>query len=187
MRAAVSAIRDIEYSGISRQSLQVVRSVLLQLATRRELFPESTFPAVANQQNLYPLYRLSEDEDHRFALYLNSSKGRNEVPPHDHKTWAVTVSVVGTEENRFYEPEKENFHPYKGTLKLVGSQTVRPGVGLCLMPYDVHSVHAFNQETALILHMYGKALDHLPDRTTFDLESATYRTGLPGLHIVEAR
>ncbi|MDH3604429.1 MAG: hypothetical protein OEU26_32890, partial [Candidatus Tectomicrobia bacterium] len=76
---------------------------------------------------MYPIYRLSEDEDHRFAMYMSTSIGAKDVPPHDHTTWAVIVGVQGTEENRFYERIDDGSVPGKGQLKQVGGEMVRPG------------------------------------------------------------
>src|SRR5712692_5836294 len=81
----------------------------------------------------YPIYRLAEDDDRRFALYMSTSIGAKDVPPHDHTTWAVIVSVQGTEENRFYEKVGDYSVPGKGQIRQCGGTTVRPGVGVCLM------------------------------------------------------
>src|SRR6185437_10203625 len=100
VREVVDAIREIEMrEGVTRNSLQKFYSLLLKLVERKELFTEDDFPATTNPAGLYPLYRLSEDNDNRLAVYVNSSMGANNVGPHDHTTWAVTVSICGTEEN----------------------------------------------------------------------------------------
>ena len=63
------------------------------------------------------LYRVSEDPDHRYALYVNSSLGGHGTPAHNHTTWAVIVGITGEELNRFYDrspegPPRVNFHMY---------------------------------------------------------------------------
>lgn len=183
----ITAIRSIHHNDLTRESLRRIEGNLLRLAAKRHLFPESIFPAEADDRGLFPLYRLAEDDDHSLAMYINSSRGTNDVPPHDHTTWAVTVSIQGTEENRFYEKVGDYSQPGIGKLEMTDSETVRPGVGICMMPDDIHSVHAKNDEPALILHMYGKALDHLTNRTNYDLAAGTYRISVPTLYIVEAR
>jgi predicted metal-dependent enzyme (double-stranded beta helix superfamily) len=67
------------------------------------------------------LYRVSEDADHRFALYVNSSFGGHITPPHNHTTWAVIVGITGDELNLFYDRisngvrEKSQFLVKEGT------------------------------------------------------------------------
>jgi predicted metal-dependent enzyme (double-stranded beta helix superfamily) len=183
----ITDIRSILQGELTRESLRRIEGVLLRLVAKKHLFPESEFPAKSDDRGLFPLYRLAEDDDHSLAMYVNSSLGSNDVPPHDHTTWAVTVSIQGTEENRFYERVGEYSEPGKGQLQLTHNETVRPGVGVCMMPDDIHSVHAKNDDSALILHMYGYALDRLTNRTNFDLAAATYKVSVPTLYIVEAR
>jgi predicted metal-dependent enzyme (double-stranded beta helix superfamily) len=184
----VARIRTIEKDkGVTREALEDVKAVLLDLAAQKELFPEEDFPPQANDQGFFPIYRLAEDDDHRFALYMSTSIGAKDVPPHDHTTWAVIVSVQGTEENRFYERVGDFSVPGKGQLRQTGGETVRPGVGVCLLPDDIHSIHPKNERPALILHMYGRALDHLPNRVTYNMAEGTYKVFPATPNIREAR
>lgn len=176
VRETIERIRTIEQQqGAIPESLESIKAVLLDLAAQTELFPVSEFYPEKDANGMYPIYRLSEDADHRFAMYMSTSIGAKDVPPHNHTTWAVIVGVQGTEENRFYERIDDGSVPGKGQLKQVGGETVRPGVGVCLMPDDIHSIHPRNAEPALHIHMYGLALDHLPNRVTFDMEAGTYK------------
>ncbi len=176
VREAIDRIRAIEQEqSVNPESLESIKAVLLELAARKELFPESEFYPEKDANGAYPIYRMSEDADHRFAMYMSTSIGTKNVPPHDHTTWAVIVGVQGTEENRFYDRIDDGSVPGKGQLKQVGGETVRPGVGVCLMPNDIHSIHPRNSEPALHIHMYGLALDHLPNRVSFDMEAGTYK------------
>src|SRR5215471_14275028 len=102
--STVDRIRLIEKDkGVTREALEDIRAIMLELAASTELFPEEDFVIEKDDKGNYPIYRLAEDDDHRFALYMSTSIGAKDVPPHDHTTWAVIVSVQGTEENRFYE------------------------------------------------------------------------------------
>ena len=138
----VERVRMIEKDkGVTRESLQDIKVVLLELATHTELFPEEDFVTGQDDKGNFPIYRLAEDNDHRFALYMSTSIGAKDVPPHDHTTWAVIVSVQGTEENRFYDKVGDFAVPGQGQIRHVDGTTVRPGVGVCLMPEDIHSIH----------------------------------------------
>ncbi len=188
IREAVDQIRTIESEqGVNRESLQTIKEVLLGLAAQKELFPESDFYPEKDERGMYPIYRLSEDDDNRFAMYMSTSIGAKDVPPHDHTTWAVIVGVQGTEENRFYQRMDDGTVPGKGQLQHVGGETVRPGVGVCLMPDDIHSIHPRNEQPAMHIHMYGLALDHLPNRVTYNMDEGSYKVYPANPNIVEGR
>lgn len=185
---AVERVRRLEEDkGVTRQTLQDIKAVLLELATHTALFPEEDFATDKDDKGNFPIHRLAEDADHRFAVYMSTSIGAKDVPPHDHTTWAVIVSVQGTEENRFYDKVGDFSVPGKGQIRQVGGTTVRPGVGVCLMPEDIHSIHPRNARPALILHMYGRGLDHLPNRVTFNMAEGTYKVFPASPNIREAR
>ena len=91
---AISEIRNIEAErGVNPGALDAIKEVLLQLAGRRELFPEDHFPVGEDDGNGV-LYRLSEDDNHRFALYVSTGMPGKGVPPHNHTTWAVIVGAA---------------------------------------------------------------------------------------------
>ena len=108
--AAVADVRDIEkHEGVTRASLDKIKQRLMRLAVRQDLFTASDYPppAPGGKRNSC-LYRVAEDPDHRFALYVNSSDGNYGTPAHNHTTWAVIVGVSGEELNRreYYKPEE---------------------------------------------------------------------------------
>ena len=76
IEAAIADIRETEARGVTRETLQAIRARLAQLAARTDLFALEDFPPPkpGDQRNSC-LYRLSEDADHRFALYANSARG----------------------------------------------------------------------------------------------------------------
>ena len=65
VRAMLARVRKIAEPGMDRERLLQVESELKLLAARRELFPVGEFPPT-----LGGMYRLSEDPDHRYALYI---------------------------------------------------------------------------------------------------------------------
>src|SRR4029450_8985 len=149
IRTTVDRIRLIEKDkGVTREALEDIKAVMLELAAHTEVFPEEDFVLEKDDKGNFPIYRLAEDDDHRFAMYMSTSIGAKDVPPHDHTTWAVIVSVQGTEENRFYDKVGDFSVPGRGQIKQVGGTTVRPGVGVCLMPEDIHSIHTQTERPA---------------------------------------
>ena len=119
------------------------------------------------------IYRLSEDEDHRFALYASTALPGKSVHPHNHTTWAVIVGVHGDEHNIFYERADDSSHPGIGELRQTGEYTVSPGAGVTLMPDDIHSIHVTGDEKTVQLHMYGLALEQLHERVMYDTQAGT--------------
>lgn len=156
----VSAIRQIESEqGTTRESLENIKTELIALAARSELFPVGDFPPLSSQASRNnALYRLSEDPDHRFALYAQLCQGGTRSPAHDHTTWAVIVGLQGQELNRLYERNNQ------GGVSETGQTVVEPGTGVAFMPEELHSIHIEPESTVLNFHMYGLGLEQLHGR-----------------------
>lgn len=156
--AAVADIRDIEArDGVNRSSLARIRQRLMALAARTDLFTLEAYPPPqAGAGVRSSLYRLSEDDDHRFALYANASLGGYGTPAHNHTTWAVIVGISGDELNRFYDRTDDN------GVREKGQHVVRQGSGVSFMPEDLHSIHI--DAPLLNFHMYGLGLEQLHRR-----------------------
>lgn len=170
----VDRIRVIESDkGVNRESLDAIKDELLQLAAQSELFPLSDFP-VDDDETYGVIYRLSEDADHRFALYASTARIVKNVQPHNHTTWAVIVGICGDEHNVFYERTDDGSEPGQGRLHEIGRDTVRSGHGVTLMPEDIHSIHVDGDEQSVHLHMYGLALEQLHERVAYDQDQGTY-------------
>tara|TARA_B100000029_G_scaffold460972_1_gene492365 strand:- start:1097 stop:1705 length:609 start_codon:yes stop_codon:yes gene_type:complete len=169
----LARVREIETTqGVNRASLNDMRDELYKLAARTELFPKHDFPPpVDDTPNVR--YLLSEDSDKRFALYMNSIKPGKLTDPHNHTTWAVVAAVEGEEINRFYKRTDDGSDEGKASLEQTEEVIVRPGVGVAMMPDDIHSIAVVGESPTLHLHMYGKSLDTITDRLGFDLEAGT--------------
>lgn len=175
-RAAVSEtvakIRQVEaHHGVTRQALEEIKSLLLGLASHKELFPREDFLL---REGKSTIYRLAEDSDHRFALYMSCGAAGKRTPPHDHTTWAVIVGVDGDEANYFYERSDDGKTQGKGTLRRIREEVVRHGSGVTLMPEDIHHIESGSTPN-MHLHMYGLSLEHLPNRVQYDVTQGTYR------------
>ena len=158
----VARVREIEArEGVTREALGHIRDALIALARRTELFPPEDSPPPESGAD-GRLYRLSEDPDHRFALYLNTATRDKNTPPHDHTTWAVVVGLRGEEHNRIYECAGED------AVRLAREVTVRPGTGVCLMPDDIHSIHMDGDAVKMHLHMHGVAIPQQTRRRRFE-------------------
>jgi predicted metal-dependent enzyme (double-stranded beta helix superfamily) len=179
--AAVADVRAIEARhGVTRDSLEKIKQRLAWLAQRQDLFSAADYPPPAPGGKLKScLYRVAEDPDHRFALYVNSSRGGHSTPAHNHTTWAVIVGVNGEELNRFYDRTAE------GGVRETGQDVVKQGTGVCFMPDDLHSIHI--QAPLINFHMYGLALDHLHKREFYKADEGVWRVFPAHADIREAR
>jgi predicted metal-dependent enzyme (double-stranded beta helix superfamily) len=179
----VARIRAIEQAqGITPEALVSIRRELLSLAAKEELFPAEDFPLPAEGAKTNScLYRLSEDPDHRFALYANSARAEVNSPAHNHTTWAAIVGVRGEEENRFYQR-----HDQTGVAQ-TGGAVVRQGSGVVFMPYDLHSIHIKGATPVLNFHMYGLGLEQLDKREFYDPKQKAWRIFPAHTDIREAR
>jgi len=180
IEAAVADVRRIEQQdGVTRASLEKIKQRLMRLAALQELFTASDYPPPkpGDKRNSC-LYRVAEDADHRFALYVNSSDGNYGTPAHNHTTWAVIVGVSGEELNRFYERVEIG-------VREKGNAVVRQGTGVAFMPEDLHSIHI--QAPLINFHMYGLALEELHHREYYKPEERTWKVFPPHSDIREAR
>ena len=161
IEAAMADVRTIESDlGVTRLGVEAIRDRLVALSSLRELFPAAELAAPDADADVSSyLYRLSEDTDHRFALYAQSSRGHVETPAHNHTTWAVVVGHSGSELNRFYDRTADGVAQTRQHL-------VEAGTGVAMLPDDLHSIHI--DGPALNFHCYGLALEQLHDREYFN-------------------
>jgi len=163
IRDTVRRIRSLEDRlGINRESLDMFKAELLKLAERSDLFPLEDFPPPAETKGRTScLYRISEDPDHRFALYINAAKSGVDTPPHYHTTWAIVVGILGEELNRFYQRADHG-------VNQTATASVTKGTGVTMLPDDLHSIHIHGPTPVINFHMYGLALEQLQHREYFD-------------------
>ncbi|MCH7889833.1 MAG: sulfurtransferase [Proteobacteria bacterium] len=162
----VDRVRAIEQSmGATRAALEKIEAELIALATRTELFPAEHFPVAPGAKG--NIYRLSEDSDYRFALYASAGVPGKSQPPHNHTTWAVIAGIYGDEHNVFYQRTDDRSTPGRGALRKSGEKTVTRGGGCALLPDGFHTIEVTGDGPSLHLHIYGRSLEHLPERIFF--------------------
>ena len=166
--AAIDDIREIEARlGVTREGVAAIRDRLIELSAQRQLFPPDDFPAPAAGQPLTSyMYRLAQDDDDRFALYAQASRGHVETPPHNHTTWAVVVGHDGQELNKFYERSDDG-------VTETGQHMVEAGTGVAMLPDDLHSIHI--DGPALNFHCYGLALERLDRRQYYSATTGDWK------------
>lgn len=184
-RAVAACIDDVKQiigaHGVTRGALEQVKGRLLTLAERRELFSFAELPLLHQGSTMH---LLSEDDDHGFALYAVAAHSDSMTPPHDHTTWAVVVGVEGSELNRHWRRVDDGTVAGEGRLEEAGVTMVEPGKGVALMPDDIHSIERAGDAPMLHFHLYGRSIEHLPERKQFDQAAGTYRVypANPNIH-----
>jgi len=180
--AAMDDIRRIEADlGITRAGVEAIRDRLIEMAANRDAFDLADFPAPGDddEKNSF-MYRLSEDDDGRFALYAQRSRGHVETPPHNHTTWAVVVGFSGEERNVFYERLDDG----QG-VTTTHEHLVCDGTGVAMLPDDLHSIHL--DAPALNFHCYGLALEKLAEREYWNEREGRWKFFAATSGIREAR
>ena len=172
VRQLVDQARAIEKSGVTTANLGKIGGLLASLARRADLFPQDEFPLGPDGG----IYRLSEDPDHRFALYASAGGPGKKVPPHNHTTWAIIAGVHGEERNVVYDRLDNGAQADKVQLReaTAKEKTLRNGDVIAYLPDDFHHIETpVGSGNALHLHFYGLSLEHLPDRVSVDMASGT--------------
>src|SRR5437899_3621982 len=163
VRHLVDHAREIEKTGVTHANLDKIGGLLAGLARRADLFPQNEFPLGADGG----IYRLSEDPDHRFALYASAGGPGKKVPPHNHTTWAVIAGVHGAERNVVYDRLDNGARADVVQLREAPAKekTLRNGDFIAYLPGDFHHIETpAGSGTDLQLHFYVLSLAHLPYR-----------------------
>lgn len=179
--ATMADIRSIESDlGVTRAGVEAIRDRLVEMAGNRDAFALEDFPVPGDDDPKASfLYRLSEDDDGRFALYAQRSRGSVSTPAHNHTTWACVVGFDGQERNRFYDRDD--------TAGVVHTHehVVEAGTGVAMLPEDLHSIHI--DGPALNFHCYGLALERLDAREYWNETEGRWKFFSATSGIVEAR
>lgn len=176
--------------GDTREVIHEIRDILKNLAKRTDLFATEEFqPPTDPQFQKIRFYELAASKDEAYVLYLSANEPGKSFPPHNHHSWAVVVGIEGIEENRLYKRFDLDGRSY---VEQIDSVAVEPGVGLGLMPEDIHSIHVpedFKGTRCLQFRMYEKPISEQSSREIFaigrDGKVPTLKNAKPPLDIVK--
>lgn len=162
----------LESAPLDRAIMGRIRERLLPLAARSEFWVEADFPSPAEgeQQNRY---LVGQESPEGISLYLNIMRSGKKIPPHNHTTWACIAAVDGVEHNTLYDRLDDGSVPGRAEIRPREIVEVAPGEAIAMLPDDVHSVEIRGDQLIRHLHFYGRPLETLSERVTFDMEAGT--------------
>ena len=173
VQALIRDTREIlDASALDRTVLDGIRARILEIAARKELWSEAAYPSPepGEQQNRYLIGQEGPDG---ISLYLNVLRAGKKIPPHNHTTWACIAAVDGVEHNTLYDRLDDGSAPGKAEIRAREVVAVTPGSAIAMLPDDVHSVEIRGDQIIRHLHFYGRPLEMLNKRLTFDMENGT--------------
>lgn len=185
IRQLIDRVRVIDQPSITRDGLSRISQELLALAQRRDLFPIEEFPPIEGGNS--SMYLLSEDADHRYALYMVAPAQGGFAPPHDHQTWAVIAGMYGREKNKLYRRIDDKSVDGFAHLEVADEIDVIAGTAIALMPDDIHSIHLGEDGPHGNLHLYGLSVEHCNNRLMYSLSKNTYKTFPAATGVIPAR
>lgn len=182
VEVAIADIRAIiAAKGENSEGLEAVRQRLIALAVQSDLFPAEDYPAPGEgESGNSALYRLYEEADGTFALYINASGGSYSTPVHNHTTWAVIAGISGGgEQNHFFKRGVD------GTPERIGSKLVTPGEAVAFMPDEFHAIAI--DAPLRNFHLYGRGLEQLDSREYYRESEGQWAIFPPHSDIRDAR
>jgi predicted metal-dependent enzyme (double-stranded beta helix superfamily) len=185
VREMLTRVRRLAEPTIDRARLAAIKDELMALASNRDLFPVEEFPPIEGGNS--SMYRLSEDPDHRYALYVVAPAAGGFAPPHDHATWAVIVGIHGREKNKLYRRLDGGSEAGAARIEQYDEIDVIAGTGVALMPSDIHSIHLGDDGPHANLHLYGMSVEHCYGRRMYSRSNGTYKTFPPATGVRMAR
>jgi cystathionine beta-lyase len=154
-----------EDESFTRAELEQLEQQMQALISAPELFTTEHYPdPPADSPGC--VYLIAEDEGCQNSLYLVCAAGGADVPPHDHKTWAVVGGLSGVEENTLFERIDDGSVSGAGELKETGRVVLKGGDTIALMPLDIHTIAAVGGPTRH-LHWYGKGFSQQTGKVAF--------------------
>lgn len=185
VREMLARVRAMTAAGVERAMLPAITAEVHALALRRDLFPVDEFvPIIGGTASMY---RLSEDADHRYALYVVAPAAGGFAPPHDHDTWAVIVGIHGRENNKLYRRLDDGSEPGVARIEQSGEIDIVAGSTIAMMPHDIHSIHLGEDGPHASLHLYGMSVEHCQQRKMYSKSKNTYKIFPPATGIQSAR
>ena len=164
----------LDAGDLDRARLDSIKQKLHALSEKKELWSETDYsgPGEGERQNRF---LIGQESPVGISLYLNVMRPGKKIPPHNHTTWACIAAVEGVEHNTLYDRHDDGSVEGKADVRPREAVELKPGNALAMMSDDIHSVEIRGDEVIRHLHFYGRPLETLTQRLTFDLDAGTCR------------
>ena len=103
----------------------------------------------------FAIHSLHEEPDHSLSVVLAALLPGRDLPPHNHKTWALQVGIESDSLNLTWRRTDDGSRPGHAELEETGRLCFGPGDVLAFMPEDIHSIVNASSRLALSLNLYG--------------------------------
>jgi len=103
----------------------------------------------------FAIHSLHEEPDHSLSVVLAALLPGRELPPHNHKTWALQVGIESEALNFAWRRTDDGSRPGHADLEEAGRLCFGPGDVLAFMPEDINSIVNASSRLALSLNLYG--------------------------------
>ena len=164
----------LDAGNLDRARLDGIKQQLHALSQKKELWGEVDYPAPGEDER-QNRFLVDQESPEGISLYLNVMRPGKKIPPHNHTTWACIAAVEGAEHNTLYDRHDNGSVEGKADVRPRDVVALKPGTALAMMPDDIHSVEIRGDEVIRHLHLYGRPLETLTQRLTFDLEAGVCR------------
>ncbi len=162
----------IDNAGATPAALEQVKTLLVRLAARTELFPPDDFAAPVAQGRSH---KLAEEDGDGLGLYLTINLPGKMAAPHDHGIWCINAGISGVELHRFYRRTDDASIPGHATVEETSGATVAPGTAIAMADHDIHATEVLGNQPAIGLALYGYALTRFPSVVWYHPEFGTVR------------
>jgi predicted metal-dependent enzyme (double-stranded beta helix superfamily) len=128
----------------------------------------------ADPEQGFSLHMLHEEPNHDLAIFLISWLPNRGTLPHNHKTWAVVVSMEGEEQETSFERLDDGSKAGFADLKRGEAQVMKTGDVARCYPEHIHKVWNVGKDIAMSLHTYGRHINYT-GRSEFDPDAKVER------------
>ena len=166
-------VREVHGSGpMTATSLGKIKGLLLDLAARRELFPDADFALPDAQGRSHMLDDAANDG---YGLYLTVNLPGKEAAPHDHGIWCLNAGLSGLEEQRFWRRTDDGKKQGFATVEQIDEAIVKEGTAISMLDHDIHSTLVVGTAPSRCLALYGYALNRFPEVLFFHPQFSSVR------------
>ena len=141
-----------EFAFNEKAAMKIYTPLIKEIASSTNWLEEKHFQ-VTDTTLGFNDHLIYETENHTMVVLLTTWLPGRGYPPHNHGTWSISASIVGTEVHTLWKQQDK-------TLCQVGKIICAPGEVVALPHDTIHSVANETDKLAISLHLYGQHPEH---------------------------